>query len=303
MARLKYHNGSTWVPVPDGSMMKYRSGSSWVRPKSIKYHNGSTWVEAWVDDNVGPTGGGIVFAGWSQSLPGFSISYASTSDPSGISSYTLQYKDGSIWRSANQYNSSNTTNLSTSGGTANFYVSTSDRGSSPTTFTFRTVAYDTIGNPTVSGEYSIKAKPSGVIIVSAASGDTWETGSTPAWRSPTIMRAGWISSTFNYQYAYMFYGSNVVRNATHGYTPDNAYVRVSNNTGSGCANTIAVSTHNYATRPSTPNLSTAYTFTHPGIGAGGVADIELSSSATRAMVRSLRLALRQRIEHSTTLAM
>lgn len=47
MSKLYYHNGSGWVLVPDGTMLKYHNGSAWVNPLFLKYYDGSAWQTAW----------------------------------------------------------------------------------------------------------------------------------------------------------------------------------------------------------------------------------------------------------------
>ena len=47
MATLNRHNGTTWVPIPNGTAFQYHNGSTFVNPDAVHYHDGSDWVKVW----------------------------------------------------------------------------------------------------------------------------------------------------------------------------------------------------------------------------------------------------------------
>ncbi len=51
MATLHRHNGTTWVPIPDGTAFNYHNGSTFVNPDAVHYHDGSGWVKVWSKSN------------------------------------------------------------------------------------------------------------------------------------------------------------------------------------------------------------------------------------------------------------
>lgn len=287
MAVVKYHDGSNWVPITDGQQkIKYYNGTSWVVPQKVKYYSGG-WKTAFTNDISGPTGGGVYAAIWSNTFGGFTVSYSAASDPSGIASFKLYYsKNNSSWTEV--------ADLNTSGSSYNHTVPTADRQSYTTAY-YKTIIIDTLGNSTTTTTRSYTTKPYGTFTgdpssTSEGSGwQTWETGGTASWRTGLgDLYSGWVSSTYNYQYGYVFYGTDKFRATCRGYTPDSATVRIGKTNGSsGCGLALSIATHNYASKPSTPlgvdPSSMPNSFTSGIITAGNYEDIALSSGARSSM--------------------
>lgn len=286
MAAIKYHNGSGWVTILDGQQkIKYYNGSSWVVPQRVKYYSGG-WQTAWVNDVSGPTGGSVYAAAWSDSVRGFNVSYNAASDPSGIAVAKLQYSPYYPW------SWTDVADISTSGGTAPHTVSTSHRQSYSTAW-YRTRYEDSLGNPSSTLPQAYTTKPFGSFAADPISTSlnvgwgTWATGFNTPWRTGiSHVYSGWIGSSSSYQYGYVFYGDNTIGGASgssRGYAPDSATVSVSKSSSSGCGGVLTFATHNYGTRPTTPNLSTPNGFSSGSITLGGHETVAFSSGARSAV--------------------
>jgi len=266
------HDGSGWQELTGTDRPYVHAGGSFQGVTNIYAHNGSGWQQVYQYDNTGPTGGGITSISWNQSLPGFTVNYASTSDAgSGVSSYDLQY-------SSNNSSWSTVTSISTSGGSHSYSVSSGNRGN---IHYFRTVATDAANNTTTSAASSAYAKPLGTFYVTATSHGTY--GSTGGWRSDLgnigSIFSGWISSTYGYQYGHWFYGTSVAAVAK-GYAPDSGTIRTYRSSADGCSSAVvAFGTHDYASQPSgAPANDTTYYTTGTSQTQGNAREFTLTSA-------------------------
>lgn len=287
MAVVKYHNGSSWVPISDGQQkIKYYNGSSWVVPQKVKYYS-SGWQTAYVNDVSGPSGGVVYDAVWDEGFRGFRVYYNAASDPSGIVTAQLEYSNtlvaGGVWSAvANLTISSG----AVAAGSADHVVSTTDRANRDYVF-YRTRFVDSLGNVSTTTIQSFQPKPYGTFYADPSSNSlnvgwgTWSTG-YGAWRTGiSDVFSGWASSTTGFQWGFVFYGANAI--PTRGYAPDSATVSISKSSSSGCGGVVTMGTHNYATRPTTPTLSAPNSFSSGIINQGGHETVSFSSNARSAL--------------------
>ena len=206
------------------------------------------------------------------------------SDPSGIAEFRMEYSaNGSSW--------TNLGNISTSGGSLNHAPSTANRAAYTYAW-YRTYLRDNLGNDRYTTAQAFVQKPYGTYYMDPSSTSlnvgwgTWSTG-YGGWRTGiSHVYSGWISSASAYQYGYVFYGSNQLggnSGDSRGFTPDSATVSVSKSSSSGCGGVLTFATHNYSSRPTTPNLSTPNTFSSGTINFGGHETVSFSSGARAAI--------------------
>lgn len=265
------HNGSGWQELTGTDRPYVHAGGSFQGVTNIYAHNGSGWQQVYQYDNTGPTGGGVTSIAWNQSLPGFTVNYASVSDSeSGVATYKLQY-------SSNNSSWSDVSSISVAGGSYSYSVSSGNRGS---LHYFRTVAIDNASNTTTSSSSSKYAKPLGTFYVTATGHGTY--GSNGGWRSDLgnlgSVFSGWIGSTYGYQYGHWFYGSTVEAVAK-GYSPDSGTIRTYRSSSDGCSSAVvAFATHNYASQPSgAPANDTTYWTTGTSQTVGNAREFTLTS--------------------------
>lgn len=270
------HNGSGWQELTGTDRPYVHAGGSFQGVTNIYAHNGSGWQQVYQYDNTGPTGGGISSISWNQSLPGFTVNYASVSDSeSGVASYKLQYSsNNSSWSDV-------TTGLSTGGGSHSYTVTSGNRG---TLHYFRTVAQDNAGNTSSSASSSKYAKPLGTFYVTATGHGIWASAGSGSWRSDLgavgEIFHGWFNTTYAYQYGHWFYGSGVDAVAK-GYAPDSGTIRTYRSSSTGCTgDRVSFATHNYGSQPSgTPSLDRTNYFNDGEQSQGNAKEYALSSGA------------------------
>lgn len=275
--------GPTWDNVGRTELKVNIGGSTWVNPRRVYVNRGGTnWGSPiWVYDETAPSGGTINALAWSDVHRGFSVSYSSVSDESGIAEYSLQY-------STNNSSFTGIGSLSTSGGVFSHTLPLGDRNGN---VWYRAYMRDTVGNERVSTiSFGGTPKPYGSFTVTPTDWDTWETGAGgggATWKgydsgqSRDYLWSGYAGSSSSWanQYGFWFYGSNNITNVTKGYTPDSASVYYSRSTTSGTTGTVYFALHGHGSRPSTPNLTTYDPWTGAGITQGNSAEASLSSAA------------------------
>lgn len=266
------HNGSGWQQLTGTDRPYVHAGGSFQGVKNIYAHNGSGWQQVYQYDNTGPTGGGVTSIAWNQSLPGFTVNYASVSDSeSGVATYKLQY-------SSNDSSWSDVSGISVLGGSYSYSVSSGNRGS---LHYFRTVAIDNASNTTASSSSSMYAKPLGTFYVTTTGHGTY--GTSGGWRTDlanlTSIFTGWISTVYGFQYGHWFYGTGV-STVAKGYAPDSGTIRTYRSSADGCSGaTVAFGTHNYASQPaSAPAADTTYSTTGTSQTQGNAREFTLSAA-------------------------
>jgi hypothetical protein len=134
--------GPTWDNVGRTELKVNIGGSTWVNPRRVYVNRGGTnWGSPiWVYDETAPSGGTINALAWSDVHRGFSVSYSSVSDESGIAEYSLQY-------STNNSSFTGIGSLSTSGGVFSHTLPLGDRNGN---VWYRAYMRDTVGNERVS---------------------------------------------------------------------------------------------------------------------------------------------------------
>lgn len=265
--------GGAWQELTGLDRPYVKVSGSWQGVTNGYAKVSGAWQQVYQYDNTGPTGGGVTSIVWNQSLPGFTVNYASVSDSeSGVATYKLQYSsNNSSWSDV-------TSGLSTGGGSHSYSVTSGNRG---TLHYFRTVAVDNANNTTTSSSSSKYAKPLGTFTVTTTGHGTY--GSNGGWRSDIgnlgSIFSGWIGSTYGYQYGHWFYGSTVDAVAK-GYAPDSGTIRTYRSSADGCSSAVvAFATHNYASQPAgAPANDTTYWTTGTSQTQGNSREYTLTSA-------------------------
>lgn len=199
-----------------------------------------------VNDTAGPTVPTPTLA-WNQTVPGFTITYAATSDAlSGVATVMLQvlYAGGS-WTDVGA--------VTATAGSTTHACPTARRGE---TVQYRLRATDNVGNATTGTAASIVARPLGTFYVAAADTATWETAAPASWRTDTNgVISGFFDGTYSTQTGAWFYGAGIA-NACKGYGPDSATILMIRNGSSGSSGINKIRPHANSSQPASTTALT-----------------------------------------------